>query len=156
MNNADVDITAAHRYFSVWCFNQAWDLIEKPDRTEDDDRLMVVLSQASIFHWLSRSDCTDRNRSIGYWQASRIQALLGNAQEAKRYADICFGYSGALEPFYLGYAYEALARAASLANDRSALADYLARAETSSAQVSNEADRRLLAADLEQLKATLP
>lgn len=42
-----VDVAAAHRYFSVECFNRAWDLIDKPDRTELDDEEMVRLSLAS-------------------------------------------------------------------------------------------------------------
>jgi hypothetical protein len=155
MTKVDVDLSAAHIHFSAWCFNQAWNLIEKSDRTEADDRLMVAMSQASIFHWLSRPDCTDRNLSIGYWQASRIQALLGNAAEAKRHAQTCLGYSAALEPFYLGYAYEALARAAGLAKDSSARANYLSRAEAMAAQVSKAADRQLLMADLKQLRGEM-
>jgi hypothetical protein len=54
------DLVAAHKHFSARCFNRAWDLIEKPDRTEAEERLMEVLSHASIFHWISRPDCTDQ------------------------------------------------------------------------------------------------
>ena len=152
VNKADVDLVAAHKHFSAWCFNRAWDLIEKPDRTEADGRMMVALSQASIFHWLNRPDCGDRNLSVGYWQASRIHALVGSAQEAMRHAETCLGYSTNLEPFDLGYAYEALARAAGLTNDVVRLAEYLARAESLAVQVSDEEDRRLLTADLAQLR----
>jgi hypothetical protein len=151
----DIDIAAAHIHFSGWCFNQAWDLIEKPNRTEADDRLMVALSQASIFHWLNRPDCTDKNLAVGYWQASRIQALLGNAGEAMRHARTCLEYSAELEPFNLGYAYEALARAASLAKDRAALAEYLGRAEPLAEQVPDASNRQLLTADLAQLKSEM-
>jgi hypothetical protein len=147
------DLVAAHKHFSAWCFNRAWELIEKPDRTEEEVRLMVALSHASIFHWISQSDCTDRNLSVGYWQASRIQALIGNAQEATRHGRTCLGYSANLEPFYLGYAYEALARAASLMNDAANMADYLDRAESLAEQVPDEHDRQLLAADLAQLRS---
>ncbi len=51
---AHFDLVAAHKHFSAWCFNRAWDLIEKPGRTEAEDRLMEVLSPASIFHFLNR------------------------------------------------------------------------------------------------------
>jgi len=148
----DIDLVAAHKHFSAWCFNRAWDLIEKPDRTEADDRLMVALSQASIYHWMSRPDCTDKNLSVGYWQASRIQALIGNAQEAMRHARTCLGFSANLGPFNLGYAYEALARAAGLTNDTTGMASYLDQAESFARQVSDEEDRQLLATDLAQLK----
>jgi hypothetical protein len=155
-DQADFDLAAAHKHFSAWCFNRAWDLIEKPDRTEAEVRLMVALSHASIFHWISRLDCTDQNLSVGYWQASRIQALIGNAQQAGLYAQTCLGYSANLEPFYLGYAYEALARAATLMNDAANFADYLDTAESLAQRVIDEQDRQLLAADLSQLRSNTP
>ena len=55
----------------------------KPERTVEETRLMVTLNQASLYDWLSRADCGDKERSIGYWQASR-KALLQNGVEAKR------------------------------------------------------------------------
>src|SRR6478672_2405698 len=111
----DFDVQAAHRYFAAHCFNSAWDLLEKSTRTAEDERLMVTLNQASIYHWLNRADCEPKRLSIGYWQASRIQAVLGNAAEARRFADVCLSYSKDLEPFFVGYAHEALARAANMA-----------------------------------------
>lgn len=130
----------------------AWNLIEKPQRTPDEDRLMVALNQASIFHWSSRPDCDEKRLSVGYWQASRIQAVLGNAVEAGRYAEVCLGYSGKLEPFYLGYAYEALARAAVVAGERGQAAEYLTRADAQAALVKREDERDLLLKDLAALR----
>ena len=46
----EFDLEAAHRYFAAHCFNTAWDLIEKKNRTPEDDRMMVALNQASLFH----------------------------------------------------------------------------------------------------------
>ena len=146
------DIEAAHRYFAAHCFNQAWDLIDKQDRTPEEDRLMVALNQASIYHWSQRPDFTDQQRSVGYWQAARIQASLGNAGEAGRYAEICLAYSQALAPFYLGYAYEALARAAKLAGNTAKFQEYLAVAEGKAKQVSAQEERELLENDLAGLK----
>ena len=105
----EFDVPASHKYFSAHCFNKAWDLIEKVDRTPEDERLMVALNQASIYHWLQRDDCNNQRLSIGYWQASRIHALLGNAAEAVRFGEVCLAYSVELNPFYRGYAHEALA-----------------------------------------------
>jgi len=41
------DVAAAHEYFAADCFNKAWDLLEKPTRTPEDERLLVALNQAS-------------------------------------------------------------------------------------------------------------
>ncbi len=33
----DFDVVAAHKHFSASCFNKAWDLIEKKNRTPEED-----------------------------------------------------------------------------------------------------------------------
>jgi hypothetical protein len=151
--NPDFDLAAAHKYFAAQCFNRAWDLIEKTSRTPEENRLMESLSQASIYHWLQRSDCTSQNLSIGYWQASRVQALLGHAPEALRHAQVCLSYSAELAPFYLGYAHEALARAHALAGNSPGAAQALRTAFELAGQVEDKADREALLADLKQLQS---
>lgn len=145
------DVAAAHRYFAARCFNDAWDLIEKTDRSADDDRLMVATSLASLYHWIRRDDCDDQRLAVGYWQASRTQALAGNAPEAERLGDICLSYSRELAPFHLGYAHEALARAYAVAGREADAARQLAAAGEQAALVRDPADRELLEADLRAL-----
>jgi hypothetical protein len=113
---------------------------------------MESLGQASIFHWTRRPDCTDRNMSIGYWQVSRIAAILGHAAEARRHGETCLAYSGALDPFYQGYAHEALARAALVACDAARAAEHLAKAEALLAEVTDKESRDLLTPDLAELR----
>lgn len=142
------DVQAAHRYFSAHCFNSAWDLIDKSGRSLEEGERMIQLNQASLWHWSQRPDCTDQNRSVGYWQASRIRALLGQADEARRYGQLCLQYSQELEPFYLGYAYEALARAEQAAGNQAGAREYAAEAQRLAGLVSDPEDRKLLMDDL--------
>ena len=79
MSSPDFDLDAAHRHFSAACFNGVWELIDKPSRSPDEDRLMVSMCHASLYHWQQRPDCTSRSFSIGYWQLSRVYALLEQA-----------------------------------------------------------------------------
>ena len=109
-----LDLQAAHRYFSADCFNRAWTLIEKGERSAADDEQMLLLAFASLWHWSQRPECTDRNKSIGYWQLSRICATLGRAHEALHYAQQCQKHSVAEPPFYAACAHEAMARAAAV------------------------------------------
>ena len=37
----DFDLTLAHRHFAVECYNQAWDLINKADRTPEQARMRL-------------------------------------------------------------------------------------------------------------------
>jgi hypothetical protein len=149
----DFDLAAAHEYFSAQCFNEAWELMEKPVRSEEENGLMVALNQASIYHWLQREDCNDQRLSVGYWQASRIQSQLGNTAEAIRLANICLTHSTHLKPFYLGYAHEALARAHGLARDSAQAIQHLAAAKELAARVSSKDERELLEGDVQQLAA---
>jgi hypothetical protein len=149
--NQEFDTVKAHRYFSAQCFNKAWELLEKPNRTSDEDEQMVRLNQASTWHWTQREDCKPRNLSIGYWQASRIHAVVGRPDEARRYAQLCLEYSRQEPPFYLAYAYEALARAEKTAGNERLMQEYKEEAARLADRVTEANDRQLLVNDLESL-----
>jgi hypothetical protein len=146
----DFDVNAAHRYFSAQCFNGAWGLIDKADRTPQEDEEMIRLNQASIWHWTQREDCTPTHMSTGYWQASRIYAILGQVDNARRYGQLCLDASRGedVPPFYLGYAYEALARAESVAGSRAKTEQYLNEARKIAEQVSDPDSKKWLLDDL--------
>jgi len=149
----DFDLESAHKYFSVQCFNQAWDLIEKEDRTADEDEEMVRLTLASAWHWIQRPDCKPVNKSVGYWQTSHIYAILGQASNARRYAQLCLSASQGenIPPFYLGYAYEALARAEKTAGNREKMDEYLGEAYHTAGLVKKDEDRKQLMDDLDKI-----
>jgi hypothetical protein len=152
MNAPEFDLPAAHRYFAAACFNLAWELIDKPDRSSDEDERMLQLNQASLWHWSQRADCQERNLSIGYWQASRIHWLLQRANEAMRYAELCLLHTPKDDAFLMGYAHEALARSANLAGDVESFARHLGSASTFAAKVGDDEDRQMLESDLNSLR----
>jgi tetratricopeptide (TPR) repeat protein len=148
------DLESAHRYFSAECFNRAWDLIDKPIRTAEDDERMLLLSLASLWHWTQRSDCTQTNLSVGYWQASRIYAIIGQLENARKYGLLCLKTSQGegIEPFYLGYAYEALGRTEMVAGNREKMADYLQKAFQVSEGISDPEEKQQLLKDLNTIR----
>ena len=148
------DLIAAHRYFSAECFNLAWDEMEKADRSPEDDERMLLLAFSSYYHWMQRPDCTPTTRSVGCWQISRIYALLGQSQSSSFWASRALGFSlePGVEPFYRGYAYEALARAACLAKLDKFSGTYLALAHEQADMVTDEESRKMLLADLADLE----
>ncbi len=149
----EFDIQAAHRYFSTTCFNQAWELIDRPSRTPAEDEEMLRLSLASAWHWGQRPDCSPANLSIGMWQIARIYTLLGQPDNARRYGQLCLEVSRAasISPFYLGYAYEALARVEAVAGDKVKMEQYLGEALRAAAQLTDLEDKEQLIADLETI-----
>jgi len=144
------DLETAHRFFSTDCFNRAWDLIEKEDRTLEEDEEMLNLSMASLWHWSQRPDFGAKEKSIGYWQVARILAITGRPEMATVFAQRCLEVTeeADLPVYYLGYAYEALARAAMAGRNRIAAVRYLAQAKAAADQEPNEEDREVLRDDL--------
>ena len=145
----------AHRQFSVQCFNQAWDYIEMSERTAEENETMLLLAHASLWHWTQRDDCKPVHQSIGYWQLSRVHALVpGLADLACHYARKCINFSETegLAPFYLGYGYEALARAEQLVGNPSTAQSAEQHARDLLNRIEDREAREILERDLNQLK----
>jgi hypothetical protein len=146
----DFDQKAAHKYFSANCFNKAWDLIDKSDRTPAEDEEMIRLSLASHYHWTRRDDYSPTGASIGHWQTSRIYVILGQVENARRYGQLCLQASWAedVPPFYLGYAYEALARAEAFGGNRDKSEEFINKAKAAAEEIEKTEDRKALLDDL--------
>ncbi len=150
----DFDLFSAHKYFAAQCFNQTWDYIDKPERTKSEEDTMLLLSLASLWHWTQREDCTPTNLSVAYWQVSRVFALLQQADNARHYGELCLEASqkeGVL-PFYLGYAYEALARAELVAGNQDKMADLLVQAQQTATLISDAEEKKMLLKDLKTIR----
>lgn len=148
----DFDVIAAHKFFSAQCFNQAWTLIDKQNRSPEENEQMIRLVQASLWHWTEREDYTATNLSVGYWQAARVYALVGDATAARRYGELALQHGKDAGPFYLGYAHEALARAAAVAGDETMKKEHLALARTLAESVENADEKKWLTDDLATIK----
>ena len=148
------DLNDAHCYFSAECFNRAWDYIDKPSRTPDEDQAMLLLGLASLWHWTQRQDVSPANLSVGYWQVARIHALLGQADAARQYGQLCLRASlgEGTQPFHLAYAYEALARAENVAGNATKAKEYLQQARQASEKMSDLVARKQLLDDLATIK----
>lgn len=147
------ELATAHKYFSASLFNSTWDLIDLPVRTPEQDEEMILRACASFYHWTQREDCTPRNLSIGAWQLSRVYALAGRASDALRWAEhsVAHAVSGKLAPFYLGYAFEARARALFVAGEPDEARQALELAFAQLEQVTDAKSGEMLAADLHGL-----
>lgn len=112
---------------------------------------MRLLSHASLWHWTQREDCTDQSLSIGYWLIARVYAVLRQSGPSAEFAEKCLRVSGALAPFYQGYAHEALARAAKLGGDVDRAQHHASAARQLAAQISDPDERAMLEKDLDEL-----
>ena len=150
MSTPEVDKTKAHQHFSVSCFNDTWGYIDKENRTPEDDEAMLQLTMASAWHWSQREDCQPSNLAMSYWQIARVQALIGRGDEAVRYGKLCMDLTEreVKDPFSLGYAYEAMARAEGVAGNTSAMHEWLAKAKEAAEGVEDDGAKKMLLDDL--------
>ncbi len=51
MTEAPFDVPRAHRWFAVEFNNEAWELVEKPNRTPNETQRMIHLAHAAALHW---------------------------------------------------------------------------------------------------------
>ena len=148
MTEAPQDFAATHRHFASTCFNQVWTLLDKTNRTADEDQQMLLLAFASLYHWTQRPECSNQQLSVGYWQISRVHVVLNLADEGLRYASLCSSLSQDLSPFYRGYAWEAVARAAAKAGKIPQARHAYDEATGLLVQIADSEERHLLAQDL--------
>ncbi len=148
---SDLDLQQAHRHFSAHCFNQAWTLIDQDWLTEEECERMLHLAHASFWHWSQRPDNDEAKRSVGYWQLARVYTLANRTDEALYYARRCEQISREAGAFYLGYAYEALARATRLSGDAERTEQYIQQARELAAEIADAEDRAVLLRDLDSL-----
>ena len=148
----EFDSATAHRHFSAHCFNAAWEHIDKPERTSEETEEMIQCALASLWHWSQREDCTPTNLSIGYWQAARVYALAGEPTNARKYAQLCLDITPEDDPFCLGYAHEALARAELLSGNAAAAKEHLTKAAELARQIESAENRKLLEDDLQAIR----
>ncbi|WP_404461700.1 hypothetical protein [Sutcliffiella horikoshii] len=141
-----------HRKTAVNLFNEVWDLMEKSERTSEEDFQMIHKAHASRFHWGEIGEPV--NFSRGEWQISRIYAILQRAEpclvHAKRNLEIVLEHE--IKDFDLAFAYEALARAYSLSGDNAAKEKYLNLAKEASTLINKDADRNVVLKDLETIE----
>ena len=148
-----LDEQSAHRLFSVYAFNSAWDSIEKEKRSPEDIEEMISLAHVSSWHWTQRDDVGSKNRAISAWQLSRVYAEAGRFDEAERYANqsLEIATSGDVGPVFTGYAYEALARLAGENDQPEKKEEWLTLARAEAEKVDDPLDRNQLVKDLDEL-----
>jgi DNA-binding transcriptional MerR regulator len=139
------------RRVAVALFNATWTLLEKEDRSRDEDDAMLHMAHASRHHWGQIG--TPANFGRGEWQCSRVYAVLNRAEpclhHAQRYLDIC--QENGIADWDLAFAYEALARGHAIAGDSAQAGAYTEQALAAAEDIAEDADRELVLTDLESI-----
>lgn len=141
-----------HRNQAAGFFNQTWTLLDKANRTVEEDFRMIHLAHASRMHWELVG--TAENLVIGEWQIARVYSVLKRAEPALFHAHRCLQLveQNGLTGFQHGCAHEAVARALCIAGDKGKAAAHLKQAQEIGSQLTDAEGRKVLLDDL----ATIP
>jgi hypothetical protein len=148
----DEAVMQAHRFFAADYFNKCWDYIDKPERTPEDDLMMIHAAHASRAHWEAVGNVS--NHAVGEWQISHVYAILNNPQEALYYGNACLNVcvNNQIDGFNLGFAYEALARAEMLLDNQQKVDEYLELGTQAAQKVEEIEDQEYLLNELNSIK----
>jgi DNA-binding transcriptional MerR regulator len=143
---------ATRRALAVHLFNHTWTLLEKTDRTPEQDDEMIHSAHASRYHWGEVGEQV--NLARGEWQCSRVYAVLGRAEPALWHARRCVAINEAagIADWDIASAYEAMARACLTAGELDQVALWKAKAQAALDGIADKDDREIIEGDL----ATLP
>jgi hypothetical protein len=141
-----------HRRLGAELFNSTWDLVDRNDRTVDEDDEMVHRAHASAYHWLHAEGVTAANRARSHWLCSHVHSLAGRPESALHHAERCLalvqGSPTEMKDFDLPGAYEALARAHAVAGDSAEARRFLELGRAETAKIADPEDREHLESQL--------
>ena len=140
--------SSTHRSLAVDLFNQTWDLIDRTDRTPDDDLEMIHRAHASRWHW-GKVGAAEQF-SIGEWQVSRVYAILGHGAASLYHGQECLRYAEEPEQdlWLAGYTHEAIARAYAVLGDNSQAVEHVSKARAIAESLADQETAKMILDDL--------
>lgn len=145
--------TFTHKQLASSCFNRVWDFLDKEQLSPEEKEEMIHLCHSSFWHWTQTEGHTEQNLSIGYWQLSRVYAVVGLGELALSYAKRCISISlkAELAPFYIGYGYEAEASAYSVLGEIDKCQESQKIAYEYTEKVVDAKSKQLLLSDIDRI-----
>jgi hypothetical protein len=139
----------AHKKFAVDCFNGVWNLLEKKDRTAEEDDEMMHAAHASRYHWGQIGTPVHKER--GEWQISRVYVVLNRPKSALFHAQKCLDICEDQEigDFDIAFAHEAMARAHAASGNKAEFEKHFGLAKKAADEIGGEEDKKVFFGELE-------
>ncbi len=146
-------MTASQRELAVQSFNDAWTLIDKSDRTSEEERRMLVLACASRSLWEGIGDA--EQIVTGDWQVAHVASLLGHASLALEFANAAYERASTSDvpTWLLASTCEGLARAHATAGHVDETRTWIERAKRLLETVDGADDRLVIEGQLASIPA---
>ena len=151
---ATEDDTAAkewHKKSAINLFNLVWELLDKEERTTDENDRMLHAAHASRFHWGEIGSPLEFER--GEWQVSRVYSVLNRSEAAIHHARRCYAIckESGIGDFDIAFANEALARAYAVAGDAVKSSEYIRLGEKAGELIEDKDNREYFISELRRI-----
>lgn len=144
-------LSQAHYHFAVDYHGKTWELLDKPERTTDENQRMLDYAHASLAHWRTAGAAVRYQR--GEWMLARVYAVLGQGDLALEHAHRCMEVhqqnKSEMEEFDLPFAYEAIARAYAVSGNPAEAKRFLAMAKKAGEAIQAQEDKDIFFKELE-------
>ena len=139
-----------HQSLAINLNQETWGLLEREDRTDNDDQRMITFAKGSLYHWQRSPNCRPVNHQRGEWLISHVYAVLNRGKEALFHAEICMDITmnESLIDFDLAYAYECKARAYAALDSPQKMNKCYSNAKASGEKIKKNKDKKLFFSDL--------
>ena len=139
----------AQVHFAKQFNGKTWDLLDKRDRSLEENELLADYAHTSLAHW--RVAGTGVHLQRGVWMLARVYTVLGNTQlaiqHAKRCLELTEEHKDLLSDFDFAFAYECMARAQALAGNQTEAQKFVAMADEAGSAIADEEDRDIFQTD---------
>lgn len=145
---------ATERRLAAGLYNEVWRMMDMPARKPEQDHEMLHMAHASRYHWGRAGESV--NLARGEWLCSRVYAVLRRPEAAIWHARRCLELvtkSDDSENWDVAAAYEALARAHSVAGNATEAKAWIGKARKALDTIADADDRDPIEADLRTIEA---
>jgi tetratricopeptide (TPR) repeat protein len=151
MEDKTFTIPQAQLHFAIYFHSKTWELLEKAQRTKEEDERLIDYAHASLAHWRAAGTAVRHQR--GEWLLARTYSVLGRPREALehayRCAEILQGNLSEMEDFDFAFVYEAVARAHAVAGERAEAERFLQKAREAGEKIAEQEDRETFFKELQ-------
>ena len=143
------DENVAHAYFARKLNGEVWQLLEKTERTSDDQFRMMHAAHGSAYHWLCAGTVVHQQRAE--WLLAHVYTVLKEAESALLHANRCLAlteeHEAEMADFDKAYAYEGMARACALCQNEEDAMWYYQLAKQAGRLIKDPEDRKIFEGD---------
>ncbi|TDL31441.1 hypothetical protein E2R51_13835 [Jeotgalibacillus sp. S-D1] len=136
---------------AIELFNKTWELVDLQVRTGEQEEEMIHLAHASRYYWSKAGDYV--NWSRGDWLLSKVYSIVGEGQNALKYAlaneKLHTEYN--LADFDAAFVHEALARSYAVLEKQDLKEFHLGKARGLVEGISKKEDREYFVGELEKI-----